>query len=111
MLELMPNRIKVGWKTYDIVFSESRLNSGGDLYGQIDYDNCVITLRDSSSPDQVRATLIHETLHAISEMYGLELEEKLVTDLANALYTVFKDNRAKEENKISGQIKNEDLEG
>ena len=97
MLNPMPNEIKVGWKTYEIQYSQAKLNSGGELYGQIDYDNCVIVLRESSTPDQLRATLIHEMLHAISEMYGLELEEKLVTDLANALYTVYKDNLEKEQ--------------
>lgn len=89
----IPNRIKIGWKEYDVVMAPSRLNSGAELYGQIDYDAGVITLRESSTPDQMRSTLIHETLHAVSEMYGLELEEKLVTDLANALYTVIKDNQ------------------
>ena len=92
MMTAIPNRIKIGWKQYDVVFADSRLNSGAELYGQINYDNCTITLRESSSPDQLRATLIHEVLHAIAEMYGLPLEEKLVTDLANALYTAIKDN-------------------
>lgn len=89
----IPNSIKIGWKTYDVVLADSRLNSGAELYGQVDHDSCVITLRAASSPDQMRATLIHEVLHAIADMYGLELEEKLVTDLANALYCVYKDNR------------------
>jgi hypothetical protein len=92
MFETMPNEVNVGWKTYAVELSPARLNSGGELYGQIDYDNGVITIRESSTPDQQKATLIHEILHAISEMYGLELEEKLVTSLANALYTVYKDN-------------------
>ena len=91
-MTVIPNRIKIGWKQYDVVFADSRLNSGAELYGQINYDNCTITLRESSSPDQLRATLIHEVLHAIAEMYGLPLEEKFVTDLANALYTAIKDN-------------------
>lgn len=94
-MEIMLNKVKIGWKQYDVVFSESKLNSGAELYGQVNYDSCVITLREEASPDQQRATLIHEMLHAISEMYGLELEEKLVTDLANALFTVYKDNFAK----------------
>ncbi len=108
MLEKLPNEIKVGWKTYNIEFSSAKLNSGGELYGQIDYDNGIITIRESSTPDQIRATLIHEVLHAISEMYGLELEEKLVTDVANALYTVYKDNATK---KLSSEmVENDDQE-
>ena len=93
MLEILPNQIKIGWKTYDVEYASARLNSGEELYGQINYDAGVITIRECSTPDQMKATLIHEVLHAISEMYGMGLEEKLVTDLANALYTVYKDNK------------------
>lgn len=104
MLTRIPDRVKVGWKNYDVVFSESRLNSGPELYGQIDYNACTITLRESASPDQQRATLIHEMLHAVSDMYGLGLEEKLVEDLTNALYTVYKDNIELQERKYSASL-------
>lgn len=88
MLSRIPDRVKVGWKNYDVVLTESRLNSGAELYGQINYDAQVITLRENSTHDQLCTTLLHEVLHAVSDMYGLGLEE----DLANALYTVYKDN-------------------
>ena len=88
----IPNKVKVGWKTYDVILADPTLNGGDELYGQIDYDRCTITLRAAASPDQQRATLVHELLHAVSNMYGLNLDEKLVTDLANALYCVYKDN-------------------
>ena len=88
----IPNKVKVGWKTYDVILADPTLNGGDELYGQIDYDRCTITLRAAASPDQQRATLVHELLHAVSNMYGLDLNEKLVTDLANALYCVYKDN-------------------
>ena len=109
MLEILPNEIKIGWKTYNVEFSSARLNSGEELYGQINYDNGTITIRECSTPDQIRATLIHEVLHAISEMYGMGLEEKLVTDLANALYTVYKDNNdanRKNRESITGKLVN-----
>lgn len=88
----IPNKVKVGWKTYDVILADPTLNGGDELYGQIDYDRCTITLRAAASPDQQRATLVHELLHAVSNMYGLNLDEKLVEDLANALYCVYKDN-------------------
>lgn len=92
MLSKIPDRVKVGWKDYEVVLTEARLNSGAELYGQIDHDAQIITLRGTSTHDQLCATLLHEVLHAVSDMYGLGLEEKLVEDLTNALYTVYKDN-------------------
>jgi hypothetical protein len=88
----IPDRVKVGWKDYKVVLTEARLNSGAELYGQIDHDAQIIMLRGTSTHDQLCATLLHEVLHAVSDMYGLGLEEKLVEDLTNALYTVYKDN-------------------
>jgi hypothetical protein len=37
-------------------------------------------------------------------MYGLGLEEKLVEDLTNALYTVYKDNIELQERKYSASL-------
>ena len=93
----IPNKVKVGWKTYDVILADPTLNGGDELYGQIDYDRCTITLRATASPDQQRATLVHELLHAVSNMYGLDLDEKLVTNLANALYCIYKDNPSHED--------------
>ena len=104
MLSRIPDRVKVGWKNYDVVIIDSRLNSGPELYGQIDHDAQVITLRGSSTHDQLCATLLHEVLHAVSDMYGLGLEEKLVEDLTNALYTVYKDNIELQERKYSASL-------
>lgn len=105
----IPNKVKVGWKTYDVMLADPTLNGGDELYGQIDYDRCTITLRATASPDQQRATLVHELLHAVSDMYGLGLDEKLVTDLANALYCVYKDNLGctKNDDKIQVESKAE----
>lgn len=89
----IPSKIKIGWKEYEVRKSSAVLNSGDDLYGQIDYNAKTITLCDANSSDQDECTLIHEVLHGISEMYGLGMEEDLVERLANALYTVMKDNK------------------
>ena len=104
MLSKIPDRVKVGWKNYDVVLTEPRLNSGAELYGQIDHDAQIITLRGTSTHDQLCATLLHEVLHAVSDMYGLGLEEKLVEDLTNALYTVYKDNIELQERKYSASL-------
>lgn len=88
----IPNSVKIGWKRYDIRFAEERLNSGNELFGQIDYQTCKITLRERNTQEQNKCTLIHEVLHGVSEMYGLNMEEEQVERLANALYTFLVDN-------------------
>ena len=89
---MIPEKIKIGWKQYKIIHAKEALNDGSELYGQISYDRQTITLRASNSPEQDEATFIHEVLHGVSEMYGLGLDEKAVTLLGDALYTVVGDN-------------------
>ncbi len=88
----IPNYVKIGWKNYDVRYAEERLNSGNELFGQIDYQTCKITLREHNTQEQNECTLIHEILHGVSEMYGLNMEEEQVERLANALYTLLVDN-------------------
>ena len=91
MFEL-PYKLKIGWKDYFIYPGEEFLNSGDELYGQIDYQQDRILLRAHNTQAQSECTLIHEVLHGISDMYGIEMSEETVTRLANALYTVLCDN-------------------
>ena len=88
----MLNKVKIGWKEYDVVSKPSALNSGEELMGQIDFDRQIITLRDSNTKEQNESTLIHEILHGIGNMYGINLDEETVTRLADAIYTIVKDN-------------------
>jgi len=89
----MIDKIKIGWKVYDIKKSESALNSGDELYGQIDYNTQVITLRAQNSMEQDECTLIHEILHGVDDIYGFGFEEDVVERLSNALYALVVDNR------------------
>lgn len=88
----IPREVKIGWKKYGIVSAGEALNSGGALYGQIDYDRQTITLRETNTGEQDEETLIHEVLHGISDMYGMEMTEDFVAKLSNVVYTFLKDN-------------------
>ena len=88
----IPNEVKIGWKKYKVALANEALNSGETLYGQIDYDRQTITLRQSNTEEQNEETLIHEVLHGISDMYGMEMTEEFVAKLSNAVYTFLKDN-------------------
>lgn len=93
----MIEKIKVGWKTYDIEVIKpcsAKLNVVSQkCYGEINYDERKIYLSNEYSEEQQKVTFIHELLHAISDMYGIDnLDENTVTKTANALYIVLKDN-------------------
>lgn len=88
----MIEKIKIGWREYSITKANPVLNGGDELYGEIDHIKNTITLRAVNTPDEECATLIHEVLHGIDVMYGISMEEEFVERLANALYTVLKDN-------------------
>lgn len=89
-------QIKIGWKTYEIIDAspnDSLIMGGEACYGQIDYDKNRILISDQFiGADQAKATLVHEVLHGISEMYHLDLDEPIVERLGDALFTVIKDN-------------------
>ncbi len=67
-------------------------DEAGDLYGQIHYLPEKIFLNADASEEQKKATLLHELIHALDEMYGIGLKEKQVEKLGNALYMLQKDN-------------------
>ena len=102
---MIPNNIKIGWKKYDILIKPTALNSGEELYGQIDYNAQTITLREINKQDQNECTLIHEILHGISDMYGIDLDEETVTRLASALYILIKDNNVEIREACYGKLK------
>lgn len=91
----IPKKIKIGWKEYEIEQVDEKgqlIVDAGTCYGEIEYDDQVIRLNKNYGDEQKKATLIHEILHGISNMYTLDMTEDLVTKLANALYIVMKDN-------------------
>lgn len=95
-------QIKIGWKTYDIRVVEPKQTlfiGGNECFGTIDYINRVIELNHNNDEEQNIATLIHEVIHGVSEMYKLDFEEDTVERLGDALYTLFKDNSLEIKNK------------
>ena len=91
----MIDKIKIGWKEYDVVKIEPDIKlsySEETCYGEIDYNKEIIRLNNNFNINQQKCTLIHEVLHGIEDVFDIELGEEKVTRLANALYTVLKDN-------------------
>lgn len=85
-------KVKVLYKEYGVSEQVNLHDENGDLYGQIQYLQEKIVLNADASEEQKKSTLVHELLHALDEMYNIELEEKQVEKLGNAVYMLQKDN-------------------
>lgn len=89
----IPKKIKISFKEYDVrEKSELRDEKGRELYGRIEYLPEVIFLNAENSEGQKKATLMHEIVHGLDDIYGIDLKEKQVRKLGIALYMMICDN-------------------
>ena len=84
--------VKVGYKYYKVKEEQNLHESETELQGQIRFFEQEITLRENMTEESKEATLMHECLHALDEMYGIGLSEEQVERLGNALYMFIEDN-------------------
>lgn len=89
---IIPEKVRILYKEYDIEHQKNLHDGGCELYGQIHYLPEKIYLNPDASMAMQKATLLHELLHGLDEMYGIDLKEKQVEKLGNALYMLIKDN-------------------
>lgn len=100
----MPDKVKVGPLTYDIkndslahMLAEYEQKAG--LYGRCDNPKQALILSPDLAPGQLRATLVHEILHAVINVSGVSLgnddaEERAVAAIEMPLLGVIRDNPA-----------------
>lgn len=88
----IPEKVKVLYKEYRISEQVNLHDEKGELFGQIQYLPQEIVLNADAEEEQKKATLVHEIVHALDEMYGIGLKEKQVEKLGTALYMLQKDN-------------------
>ena len=91
----IPNKVKIGWKTYKVKqksATQTLIKEPEALCGSIYYDYQEIYINKDFNKKHQKAVLIHEVVHGISEMYGLDFDEKTVTTFSNGLNTAIKDN-------------------
>jgi hypothetical protein len=70
--------------------------SSGDLNGEVDYNDCSISIRSDLNTRKQQQTLIHELTHIIieGEESGKEkADERFVTRVSNILYGILADNQ------------------
>ena len=82
----IPEKVKVLYKEYEIYEQVNIHDENGELFGQIQYLPQEIVLNADAAEEQKKATLVHEIVHALDEMYGIGLKEKQVEKLGTALY-------------------------
>ena len=88
------DKIKIGYKTYDIIYDDGKLKDEG-LLGQIQYDKNIIRLRGDEEKNNKLSTFIHEIIHGIFFHSGndkFKQNESLIDCLANGLTQVIVDN-------------------
>jgi hypothetical protein len=83
----IPKRLKILGKYFSVTLTEA-----GD-YGSCDIEKCEITVRSTQNPQQMKDTLLHETIHAISDMLDLKYTEKQVHLGATGIYALLHDNK------------------
>lgn len=89
----IPEKIKLLHKEYVVEEIANLHDEESDLYGQIQYLPEKILLNTDASEEQKKATLLHEVIHGLDEIYSIGLEEEQVKKLGNALYMLQKDNQ------------------
>lgn len=90
---IIPDSAQILYKKYTVGFDSNVRDDKGDLlYGQIDHIEQLITLNEDAGLEQQKATLMHEMVHGLDELYGIGLKEKQVEKLGVALYMLVRDN-------------------
>ena len=93
MTDKPPASVVVGPYRYRIVVDDARIPP--DLYGQCDKGKHVVALHPDQSAVRLRSTLMHELLHALCDLTGVDddkAEERIVTVLAPALLALLREN-------------------
>ena len=89
------NKVKIGYKEYEIIKKPEVIDLPNECYGKIDYDKETIEISDKYSQKQQNATFLHELIHGIFEKLDLDdlrRNEQIVNQVSITLYEVILDN-------------------
>ena len=88
----LKKHIKVGGLDYKIKKKPRIIWEDGELSGQITYHKTKILLSEQNSEQYEVVTLLHEAIHAIFHLAGMEQEERTVEVLATGIFMLLRDN-------------------
>jgi hypothetical protein len=88
------NKVKIGYKEYEIIKQPEIIEVKGDYYGKTETDEEKITIASKFSQKVQNQTFIHELLHCIASKYDLQVnqDEHTIELLATGLYETILDN-------------------
>lgn len=89
----IPKQIMVCGHKINIKYKKNIIEEGSDCWGTWDNDRHEITLRYGMNPSQRAEVLLHEVLHAISDIHLLNLTEKAVKILGIEILATVRNNR------------------
>lgn len=89
----MIKEIKIGGLFYDVDYlDELKTKKDQDMYGEVLFGEVKIKI-NNTFPKMKKQSILHESLHAISEQYDLRLNEVIIEKLTYALYAFLIDNK------------------
>lgn len=92
----IPKTVKVGGAVYAVVLQDNLRdpdNESGLVHGKCDLLRRIIFLNQDNSDNVQETTLLHELIHALTEIYGITpMTEADVDRLANGLHAVIRQN-------------------
>ena len=88
------NKVKIGYKEYEIIKQPEIIEVKGDYYGKTETDEEKITIASKFSQKVQNQTFLHELLHCIASKYDLPVnqDEHTIELLATGLYEAILDN-------------------
>lgn len=87
-----PVKLKILSRQWEVEYATGSAMLDKDEIGCSDAEKQHITIKEGLKSDQERSTLLHETIHAISDTLGLGLTEKQVQGLETGLFAMNRDN-------------------
>lgn len=87
---MMPKTLRIGGKTYPVNLTHEK--EMGTFLGEIRYTFQEIRVREQQCEDGKRETLLHEVLHAASDLGHSEVPEPAIDSLSKCLFGIFRDN-------------------
>ena len=89
---MIPKKVLIGGHTITIKYKKVLRHGGSELLGLCDADNLTIWLKKGMNPDRKKEVFLHESVHMISDIHGLRLNEKQVNCLGVCIFSLIVNN-------------------
>lgn len=90
-MKIIP-KVKIGGIIYKVIECVNPSEEDHNVDGMILYNKQELRLKKDMGNEYKENVFIHEIIHGILELIGMEQDENLVVRLSNALHQVIKDN-------------------